>query len=195
MRTYKAKQYLFHILKVVVVITALFFIYTKIQTNHSLTWKTFGMYFKESDILQTPFVIAVLFLSASNWFFEILKWQVLSKQVVNISFFESMRHVLSAQTASIFTPLKIGEYGAKVLFFEQKQVKKVVFLNFLGNFNQMLITLFFGIFGLYFFIKNEFSGYEQFYPLAVVLAILFFLVGNRFSKKVNFSIGKYSFIK
>src|SRR5690606_28169082 len=96
---------------------------------------------------------------------------------------------------SIFTPYKMGEYGAKTLFFQRKQVKKVIFLNFLGNFSQMLITLFLGIFGLYFFVKTEFYGYENHYFIAVFSGVILFLAGNRFYKNSHFSIEKYSFQK
>lgn len=195
MRAYKTKHYLFHILKVVVVITAFVVIYYKFRANDALSWKSFSVYMKDSDILRFPVVLIILALSVCNWVFEILKWKLLSRQLVKISFSESVKQVLFAQTISIFTPYKTGEYGAKTLFFERKQVKKVIFLNFLGNFSQMMITLFFGVFGMYFFIKTKLSGYENHYFSVVLMGIIFFLIGNLCYKNIRFTIGKYSFQK
>jgi hypothetical protein len=50
-------------------------------------------------------------------------------------------------SVSLFTPNRIGEYGAKSLFYPKKEFKNVLSLNFIGNMSQLLITLIMGIIG------------------------------------------------
>lgn len=179
MGTYKSKQYLFVLLKVIVVIAALGFIYNRLCAQEVFTVAIFREYFLSSSLFKAQNILLLLFLSFLNWFFEILKWQVLTKKVKKISISESSKQVLTAHTLSIFTPFKIGEYGVKTLFFSKKQAKKIVFLNFLGNIAQMSATLFFGIIGLFFFVKWNFPQWLEVYLLNVVVGLIFLFAGRR----------------
>lgn len=179
MGTYKSKQYLFVLLKVIVVIAALGFIYQRVNSQEVFTLADFQENFLFTSLFQIQNIALLLLLSFLNWFFEILKWQVLASKLKNIPLPESTKHVLTAHTSSIFTPLKIGEYGAKTLFFGKKQAKKVLFLNFLGNMAQMSSTLIFGIIGLFFFLKWNFPHWLEVYILVVVLGVLFLFMGRQ----------------
>ncbi len=185
MGTYKSKQYLFVLLKVIVVIAALTFIYHRLNVQEVFTGGGFKENLLSSRLFEVSNITLLVLLSFLNWFFEILKWQVLAGKLKNISISESTQHVLTAHTSSIFTPFKIGEYGAKTLYFAKKQAKKVVFLNFLGNMAQMSATLVFGIMGLFFFIKWNFSQWLDLYVFIVILGLLFLFIGRRW-----ISIGK-----
>jgi hypothetical protein len=179
MGAYKSKQYLFVLLKVIVVIAALGFIYYRLHFREFFTLADFKEDFLSSSLFQVQNIALLLLLSFLNWFFEILKWQVLASKLQKISFSESTKQVLTAHTSSIFTPFKIGEYGAKTLFFGKKQVKKVIFLNFLGNMAQMSATLFFGLIGLFFFVKWNFKQWLELYTLVLGLGFLFLFLGRR----------------
>ncbi len=195
MGTYKSKQYLFVLLKVIVVIAALGFIYHRISTQEVFTVAGFVQNFRSSSLFEVQNVALLVLLSFLNWFFEILKWQVLAKKLKYISFSESTRQVLTAHTSSIFTPFKIGEYGAKTLFFDKKQAKKVVFLNFLGNMAQLSATILFGIAGLFFFIKWNFPQWLVLYLIFVSLGLLFLLAGRRWTAFRNLKIKGFSLQK
>lgn len=117
MGTYKSKQYLFVLLKVIVVIADLGFIYQKLYYQEVFTVADFKEHFLSSFLFEIQNIALVLLFSFLNWFFEILKWQVLKRKLKHISLFESAKQVLTAHTTSIFTPFKIGEYGTKTLFF------------------------------------------------------------------------------
>tara|TARA_R110000850_G_scaffold190308_4_gene316234 strand:+ start:9321 stop:10280 length:960 start_codon:yes stop_codon:yes gene_type:complete len=179
MGIYKSKQYLFVLLKVIVVIAALTFIYHRLNAQGVFKLGGFKENFLSSSLFQVQNIALLVLLSFLNWFFEILKWQVLASKLQKISLFESIKQVLTAHTSSIFTPFKIGEYGAKTLFFSKKQAKKVLFLNFLGNMAQMSATLFFGVIGLFFFIKWNFTQWLELYMLVVGLGFLFLFLGRR----------------
>lgn len=138
---HKAKQFLLVLIKLLIVSGALFYIVKQLQTEKTIAWSII------SDYISIKNLFFILLLSVFNWIFEILKWQHLVSSFTKISFFESAKQSLGSLTASIFTPNRIGEYGAKALFFEKKKAKKILFLNFIGNSFQMAITTFFGILG------------------------------------------------
>ncbi len=138
---HKAKQFLLVIIKLLIVSTALSYIYNQLQ-NKKIDWNSISTYLSFRSIL-----ILILF-SATNWILEIFKWQNLVSFFKKISFLESTKQSLGSLTASIFTPNRIGEYGAKMLYYPKENAKKIVFLNFISNSSQMAVTCFFGILGL-----------------------------------------------
>jgi len=103
-----------------------------------------GLSLPELSLL--PFL---LLLSALNWWLEARKWQVLATSLKSISLVQAIRQSLASLTVSLLTPNRIGEYGAKALFFESHERKRVLLLNFIGNFSQMAMTLLFGILGAF----------------------------------------------
>src|SRR5690554_3917049 len=144
--SHKAKQLLLLTAKILVVGLAFWFIYKRLSDSSWLDWQEFKGMLSDKNVYFAA--IVVLFLAFLNRFFEILKWKNLANLLKSVSVLDSSRQVLSALVFSIFTPNGIGEYGAKALFFQKKQAKHVVFLNFVCNGIQMIITIFFGIIGL-----------------------------------------------
>ncbi len=123
---------------------AIYIIYTKINEN---------------DFIAIPIKVNALFLllfiSIFNWHFEILKWKILVNTFTKIDYYTAFSQSLAAHTAAITTPNKIGEYGAKALFFKNTFRKKILGLTFLGNSFQLMMTLFFGVFGLYIYLQTN----------------------------------------
>ncbi len=195
MGAYKSKQYLFVLLKVIVVIAALGFIYVRLHDQGVFDRAGFGQLFFSSSLFQAKTLLILFSLTTLNWLFEIFKWQVLSKQLRTISFPESARQVLSAHTTSIFTPFKMGEYGAKTIFFRKNQAKKVLFLNFLGNMAQLSATLFFGLIGLFFYIEWNFPQWLVSYIVCVGIGMLFLFLGRKWLPFKNFKIKGFSLKK
>jgi uncharacterized membrane protein YbhN (UPF0104 family) len=95
----------------------------------------------------------LLLLTFFNWFFEILKWKNLVKILKKITIFESTQQSLASLTTSLFTPNRIGEYGAKAVYYK-KNKRKIMLLNLVGNLNQLTVTIIFGIIGLVFFLST-----------------------------------------
>jgi len=120
-----------------------------------------------------------MFLSCFNWFLEILKWQFLVGYVKKISFTEALSQSLGALTASLFTPNRIGEYGAKVIYYTPKYRKRILLLNFIGNAMQMSITILFGSLGLFFLVKHypiEINFVRGVRGLLVIITLAFFSI-------------------
>src|SRR5690606_4065080 len=195
MDAYKSKQYLFVLLKVTVVFAATAFIFYKLKSQDGILWADFKVQLIESPLFKVQNLVLVIGLSILNWFFEALKWQVLVEKITKLSIFQSLKQVLIAHTTSIFTPLKIGEYGAKTVFFDKKQAKKVLFLNFLGNMAQMSATVVFGFVGLFFFIKWNFPKWLELYVLLAGLVLLLFFFGRRWIPYKSLVIKGFSFEK
>ena len=139
---HKAKQFLLLIIKLLIVSIALFYIYQQLQGDKKINWSIISSY------LSVQSAIILIGFSAVNWILEIFKWKHLVSSFKEISFFEATKQSLGSLTASIFTPNRIGEYGAKVLYFSKENSKQIVLLNFIGNSSQMLVTTFFGVIGV-----------------------------------------------
>ncbi|NER12782.1 hypothetical protein GWK08_04980 [Leptobacterium flavescens] len=174
--TYKSKQFLFLLIKLSIVFGATYFIYYRLTNNDLLDFQVFINLLNSKKIITFTNIVLLITFSIANWFFEVLKWKTVVSPVKSISFSDSVRQSLGALTASLFTPNKIGEYGAKALYFEKKLRKKIVLLTLINNLGQLFATLLFGSVGFSFFLRH--------YPLNIslnriylILAFLLFLSG------------------
>ncbi len=104
---------------------------------------------KQIEIWAFPVSVLLLSMTLLNWYIEVAKWKSLASGIKQISLSEALKQSLASLTVSLITPNRIGEYGAKALYFDPKDRKRVVLYNFLGNFSQMSITLLFGSLGLW----------------------------------------------
>jgi len=144
--SHKAKQFGVFIIKLLIVIAAFYFIYDQLAHNDKLDWERFlVLYHKNQSVTGISFIV---FLSFLNRYLEILKWQNLAQVVRKISVYEATKQVLAALTLGVFTPVGVGEYAGKALYFEKKEAKKIIFLNLICNGIQIVATGFFGLLGM-----------------------------------------------
>tara|TARA_B100000809_G_C15102088_1_gene517309 strand:+ start:547 stop:1548 length:1002 start_codon:yes stop_codon:yes gene_type:complete len=146
---YKTKQFFFVLIKLSIVVGAFYFIYYKLANNKELDFHNFIQYLYKNGIFSFKNISLLLILTILNWFFEITKWKTLVNYIATISFKTALEQSLGALTASLFTPNRIGEYGAKAIYFKTTMRKKVMLLNLTGNIMQMIVTIIFGSVGLY----------------------------------------------
>ena len=156
------------------------------------------------------FILLLLLFTLINWLLEILKWKTLVSSVSYISFVQAAKQSLASLTASLLTPNRIGEYGAKAIYYSKTYRPKILMLNFLGNAHQMLITTLFGFFGLL-ILGDHFSleklPFSSILGIVVVLIILLISIAffqkkwmNGFRRIINdflqipFSIHKTTFL-
>ncbi|MGV6845402.1 MAG: lysylphosphatidylglycerol synthase domain-containing protein, partial [Lutibacter sp.] len=135
------------LIKVAIVIGSLVFIYLHI-TEQNVNLKSFLRLWQLTKPNKVYWIIAILLLTDANWLLEILKWKILVSTVKKITFIETYEQSLASLTVSLITPNRIGEYGAKALYYQKKLRKKIFALNAIGNGSQFLATLFFGMIGL-----------------------------------------------
>lgn len=98
-----------------------------------------------------PWLLAALFLMPINWAFETLKWQVLMKDVEQLSFWKAFQAILAGATFSVFTPNRIGEYGGRILLVSVQNNAKAVVATVVGSFAQLVVLLGIGAFGMAYF--------------------------------------------
>ena len=200
--SYKTKQFFFALIKLSIVVGAFYFIYNKLTNNSTLDFSEFIAFLNENTVFSTKNILFLLFLSIFNWFFEILKWKTLVSSIKKISFLEALQQSLGSLTASLFTPNRIGEYGAKAIYFARQYRKKVMLLNLISNVMQMGITVIFGCIGFWFFsskypIDIDYYRLSRFGIIMVVIVSfsVFGLKQNRYKIK-GFQIERIrSFIK
>lgn len=152
--SHKANQFFSLVLKILVVLAAVSFIWYKVTHDEAMDFDQFVDILYDYRIFSFTNIVVLIILTILNWYFEILKWQNLSSHVRENSFKAAMRESLASFTAAIFTPSRIGEYGAKCLYYTRAAWRKIIFLNFLGNTAQLFATYFFGIAGLLFLITS-----------------------------------------
>lgn len=183
--SYKSKQFLWLVLKLIIVIACCYFIYNKIVYNDTIHFSDFYTILIDSEIFSIRNTLFLIAFSLMNWFFEILKWQLLIKKIKTISWFEAAKQSLASLTFSLFTPNRIGEYGAKAFHFKKEQRKEVLILNFIGNFYQLIVTVLIGVFGVLYLYKH----FSRIIPLREVIIVssgilIFFLMALLLLKKV-----------
>ena len=180
----KAKYYFFLFAKIAIALVAFYFIYEKISIQ---PWYEIETKFNEIDRLNFLLLFPILLLSVFNWMAEVFKWQILSEQIKPISYKESFRIVLSSFAVSTITPNRVGEYGAKILYYDKSDWKKILSYNFLGNMMQLLVTLLMIVVS-YFFLPSNILDKLPYMGYVSVLLISIILVIFLFKRNINISI-------
>lgn len=200
--SYKTKQFFFVLIKISLVIGAFYFIYHKVTSNTKLQFFDFLAFLNENNVFSLKNITFLIILSIFNWILEIFKWKKLVASFKEITFFEALKQSLGALTVSLFTPNRIGDYGAKALYFKSGFRKRIVLINFIGNVMQMSITILFGSLGFYFFISKyniEFNAHRvTLFFVTIGIILILSILGLRHNKlKVKgFSLHKIiDFIK
>ena len=188
--SYKYRQFLFFLIKLSIVLGAFYFIFQKTVHNNSISLSEFILQLEKIFTNNYNAVFILLSFTFFNWFFEILKWKSLVEVIKNIPFIEALKQSLGSLTASLFTPNRIGEYGAKAFYFYKDQRKKALLLNLISNVSQMTVTVVFGIVGFLFIVFKYSIDLPVFKvrKLVYYLVILFLSVfGTQFfiSKKIR----------
>lgn len=192
---YKTKQFFFVLIKLSIVVAAFYFIYYKLAKNAHLNFNDFIRFSLKNDALSIKNIFFLLFLTVFNWFFEILKWQKLVFSIKKIAFKNAMEQSLGALTASLFTPNRIGEYGAKAVFYTKNFRKRILLINLISNSLQMIVTTFFGIIGLSFFfqkyhVKVNFSTLNFILIIGIILIAIGYVFRNKTLTIKGFQIKK-----
>ena len=189
---YKSKQIFGLVVKLFIVIGCVYFIYFKLLQNDQLSFTNFYSTLVKTDIFTIKNISILILFSILNWFFEIKKWHLLANQAKKTKITKAITQSLSSLTVSLITPNRIGEYGAKAVYFKKSLRKKILGLNLVGNLFQLASTMFFGVLGLLFLAQDfNIQAYTQ--PIIVIiLSLILLIVFIRTLYKRDFSIKGYS---
>lgn len=181
----KYKRSIFSLVKLLIVSGAFYFLYQKIASNENLP---FDKFLEQVSILFSKgflVIIILLLFTDANWLLEMFKWKKLASIEKKITFLEAYEQCFSSLTASIITPNRIGEYGAKALYFEKRIQKKIMLLNLIGNLSQLTISIFFGVFGFLFLVKNYSYQFPEINVLKIFFSILILIIAIIFRRKLK----------
>lgn len=191
----KIKQYLLAFAKVLVLSMTFGYVFYRLRNNANLNFSDFVQTLFSKSVSANYLLLFFLFLAIINWFFEILKWKTLVSSISQISFKTALKQSLASLTVSLATPNRIGEYGAKALFFEKVKRKKVMLLNFYSNAIQLSITVLFGGIGFFYFLKIYNIPYS-YSTLFLFVMGLFSLIGiGYFIKEKEILVKGFSIAK
>ena len=183
---YKTKQFFFILIKLSIVVGAFYFIYNKLVNNGTLDFPVFIEIVSKNNVFSIKNVCFLLVLTGFNWFFEIIKWRLLVSSIKKITFKNALEQSLGSLTASLFTPNRIGEYGAKAIYFSKNHRKRILLLNLISNLMQMSITVILGCIGFWVF-SNTYAITIDYLKLSkgiivILIVISFFILGIKQSK-------------
>ncbi|WP_211047399.1 lysylphosphatidylglycerol synthase domain-containing protein [Lutibacter sp. B1] len=187
---YKYKHWITWAVKLAIVLTAIYFIYNKLHSNKLLSLSQFKEQLSALFSNNIWLILLLLLFTDANWFLEIFKWKALASTEKKITFFDAYEQSLASLTTAIITPNRIGEYGAKALYFKKEKRKKILALTFVGNISQLLTTTVFGIGGLTFLISNfntPIFDYKESYVITILLLVfMYFLLKKWIVKLANY---------
>ncbi|MFY0603097.1 MAG: hypothetical protein JXQ93_04050 [Flavobacteriaceae bacterium] len=189
------------VLKVAIVIVCSFFIYDVIVNSEELKINDFWLILVKNEVISLKNIAFLLIFTLINWFLEIKKWQVLTQKIEFISFKNATKQSLSSLTFSLITPNRIGDYGAKALYYRKPKRKSILVLNFIGNFYQLFFTLFLGWLGL-FYAGIELDGLVSkgvmymFYLIVITIVslLILFKINTRFKIWLGAIITRFKLI-
>ncbi|WPU94202.1 lysylphosphatidylglycerol synthase domain-containing protein [Mucilaginibacter sabulilitoris] len=129
-------------------------------------WYIYHQFYKKNDDLKqfkaltaridsTHVFVAmgiVVLLMVVNWVLEAFKWRYLTKNLVNITIWESIEAVFCGLTWAISTPNRVGEYGGRVMFLPNRKRIHGVFAMAVGAFGQIIMTNLLGLIAIIWFV-------------------------------------------
>ena len=82
----------------------------------------------------------VVVLMVANWTLEALKWKYLTRNLAQITLWESIEGVFCGLTWAVITPNRFGEYGGRVMYLPPRKRIHGIFAMAVGAFGQNVIT-------------------------------------------------------
>jgi uncharacterized membrane protein YbhN (UPF0104 family) len=164
---------IFFFVKIVIALSALYFIYHKVFKSDQLPLilSSINTAFNHN----ITFLIIALVLMPINWLLEAAKWKLICEPLEKLSLSKSSAGVFAGVTVSIFTPNRVGEFAGKVLTLKDGNRLNGIAFSFLTGFAQMTITVFFAAISLCILISNN-SALNQ-NLVFVSTAVLFLTAG------------------
>jgi uncharacterized membrane protein YbhN (UPF0104 family) len=159
----------------IILIAVTYLIYHTLTENKQLSFEEFRTTLQNSALFSPSNLLILLLFTVVNWILEITKWKLLANQIEPISWKSAAQQSLASLTFSLITPNRIGEYGAKALYFQKEKRKQILILNFIGNVHQFLVTFFIGFTGMYYW-KDRVQEIIPETVYEIISAFLVFLI-------------------
>lgn len=158
----------------------------KNQQHLEESWANIKSSFSSPIVVNLILAFVLMFI---NWSLEAMKWKLSVQHVQPVSFIRSLKAILSGVSFSVTTPNRMGEYFGRVLYMKEGNRIKVISLTILSSLSQLIITMVFGLLGLFILkpdiIKAGLSGWPTWINLVLVggviglvfLTVFYFRIG------------------
>ncbi len=117
------------------------------QTDIHQSWDLFRSAFTGPQLVK---LIVVLLLMLLNWGIEARKWQILVNPVEKVSYWRAYRAVLTGLALAFNSLNRIGESAGRAIFLQEGNRIRGIILSVVGTISQIIVTLFFGLLGLFY---------------------------------------------
>ena len=190
MKNIKLYKYINLLLRNLIGLFAIWFIYIKLKDNFLIGFQKINI----AEINYSLLVVAFLLLFV-NWGLEAIKWQYAVRDIQKITVLKAFKLTITGITMGLLTPNRIGEIPARALLLNKKSFKEITLKTGVASFSQLLITLFLGAIGLFFtqhyFIETiEMTVWSTFLLTGVLLLFLVYFKVN----KLDFIFNKIKFL-
>ncbi|MGC3978119.1 MAG: lysylphosphatidylglycerol synthase transmembrane domain-containing protein [Paludibacteraceae bacterium] len=122
--------------------------------------------------------VGVLLLMPINWILEAQKWQVLTKNIVNISFKDAIKSVLAGLNTGFVTPSRFGDFAGRIIYLPSNLRLAGTLLSFVNGFIQTFVITVLGLIASYFYsvqFKSLFD-YSKYMLSAIALLGVFVVI-------------------
>lgn len=159
------------LIKLVIALLALWFIYREVQLKDQSTDLLDGVSFITASI-RLPYLIGLLVLMLLNWLLESYKWRLLLAGIESISMWRSLKAIFSGTTIALFTPNRVGEYAGRIFHLQKADRIDAALLTIVGSYAQLVVTLVTGILATLLFIPRH-LGLGPVTPMQYNLVVIF----------------------
>lgn len=171
---YKTKQFFALLIKLSIVIGAGYFIFNRLTSEPGLYFSDFMATLVENEVFSIKTLLILLSLSFLNWTLEIFKWKTLASFEIPTSWQRATQQSLAGLTASFITPNRLGDYGAKLAYYNSSIRKRIALLNLMGHMAQMTVTTVFGLVGFCYMVVRfniDISSYKLLRAMVILVTI------------------------
>lgn len=175
------------VIRIAIVVIAYLALYYQLRRNGNLSdlWSNFLLKLSAEKSL-IP-LAAVILMMTLNWSLEAIKWRLLIRKSERISFFRSLKGILTGISVGTFTPNRIGEFLGRSFVLDRSHPWKVFFMTMIGSYSQLLTTIVFGACGLLLF-SYKYSWLSTGFTYLDILITFFVLATVAFVVLLYFNI-------
>jgi hypothetical protein len=138
--TLSNKKLLSFCIKAAILVLTFTYVYREyLKKGHDIA--QFELLLQKVGSRQVITVMSLVFvLMLVNWLLEAMKWQHVTRQLINLSYWQAIECVFCGLSWAIFTPNRLGEYGGRVMFLPPRKRIQGAFAMAVGSFGQNVIT-------------------------------------------------------
>ena len=185
------KKKLFFFFKLLIGVISFWIIYSRLSHIPHLKEQLL-QWIKEPEMYFMLFL--VFMLMPINWGIESLKWKLVTHQIESITYFTSVKAVLTGICIGNIAPGRAMEFLAKIYYFKAHHRPSITILHFINGMFQMLITVSVGLMAIVYKLNNGSQSTVTVY-LALITGICMVLFFFWAILNVTFIQRKLQFIK